>query len=118
MLDKWPHPHNMANYELNSDRSCSVAIEDPGFYFRWLGWFVNENKAVKEDRSIFRLMHWGWRLISRYFVQRARYRFGSDATYKKGFEYIKALRTPREPLPVMISAPQQMALPRPSAPNA
>jgi hypothetical protein len=118
MLDKWPHPHNLANYELNSERSCSVAIEDPPYYFRWLKWFVFENEAVKEDRSIFRLMHWGGRLVWRYFGQRLQYRFGGSPAYKQGYEYIKALRIPRA-APMASGAKPELpaSLPRPSQPS-
>jgi len=47
LMDAWPHPHNRANYELASERACSVGIVDPPHYFKWLRWFVNENAAVK-----------------------------------------------------------------------
>jgi tetracycline 7-halogenase / FADH2 O2-dependent halogenase len=126
MLDKWPHPHNFANYELNSERSCSIAIEDPGYYFRWLGWFVSENAIVKEDRSIFRLLHWGARFFYRFVEQRLRYRFGASTAYKKGFEYIAAIRTPRARLPMTATvAPHELpavaaaaaAMPSPSQPS-
>jgi len=95
MLDVWPHPHNRASYELQSGRSCSVAIEDPPYYFRWLKWFVNENPAVKADRSIFRLMGWGFRLVWRLLAVKLRYRAGSGDAYSKAVETIRALKIPR-----------------------
>lgn len=119
MLDKWPHPHNRANYELGSDRACAVAIEDPPYYFRWLKWFVDENAAVKEDRSIFRLLGWGGRLIYRYFAQKLAYRFGGSAAYRQGYETIKALKIPRPALQVD-AGPKAAELPARTgaAPNA
>ncbi len=94
-MDAWPHPHNRANYELASDRACSVGIVDPPQYFRWLRWFVTQNAAVKADRSIFRLMGWGGRLITRMLSYKSRY--GSDAKLTAAVDTIRALKTPNGP---------------------
>ncbi|MBK7860697.1 MAG: tryptophan 7-halogenase [Archangiaceae bacterium] len=95
MMDEWPHPHNQANYELGSSRACSVGIEDPPYYFRWLKWFVYENPAVKADRSIFRLMAWGARLLGRMLMIKLRYRPGGLDAYSRGVDTIRALKVPR-----------------------
>jgi FADH2 O2-dependent halogenase len=94
-MDEWPHPHNQANYELGSSRSCAVAIEDPPHYFRWLKWFVSENPAVKEDRSIFRLFGWGARLVWRLLAIKLRWSAGGGDAYSKAVDAIKALKIPR-----------------------
>lgn len=94
MMDEWPHPHNRANYELGSSRACSIAIEDPPYYFRWLKWFVYQNPAVKADRSIFRLLGWGARLVWRWLLIKL--------TNPKGIDTIRALKIPRPALPVEV----------------
>jgi FADH2 O2-dependent halogenase len=110
MMDEWPHPHNHANYELGSSRSCSIAIEDPPHYFRWLRWFVNENPAVKADRSIFRLLGWGARLVWRMLMVKLRYRPGAGDAYSNAVETIRALKVPR-PTPMLSAKPEVPALP-------
>ncbi len=95
MMDEWPHPHNRANYEVGSGRSCSVAIEDPPYYFRWLKWFVNENPAVKADRSIFRLMGWGARLVWRMLAIKLRYKAGGADPFSRAVDTIRALKIAR-----------------------
>lgn len=104
LMDQWPHPHDRANYELGSDRACSVAIENPPHYFRWLKWFVNENPAVKEDRSIFRLFGWGLRLVTRLFSIKWRYKAGSGERHTLAVDTIRALKIPRAELPVQAPA--------------
>ncbi|MBL8955475.1 MAG: FAD-dependent oxidoreductase [Myxococcaceae bacterium] len=116
MLDEWPHPHNRANYELGSARSCSVAIEDPPHYFRWLKWFVNENPAVKADRSIFRLIGWGARLLLRLLEVKLRYRRGVGDDYSRAVDTIRALRVPRDDAALAPAPRSPAALPATSQP--
>lgn len=91
LMDAWPHPHNHANYELESDRACSVGIVDPPHYFKWLRWFVNENPEVKSDRSIFRLGGWIGRLVARLVDIKTRY--GEDEKLTPAVDFIRALKT-------------------------
>jgi tetracycline 7-halogenase / FADH2 O2-dependent halogenase len=107
LMDKWPHPHNHANYEIGSERACSVGIVDPPHYFKWLQWFVNENPEVKADRSIFRLAGWTGRLVGRLLSVKSRYG-GDDEKLTGAVDFIRALKTRDRP---RVAAPARSVVP-------
>ncbi len=115
LMDAWPHPHNRANYELASPRACSVAIEDPPHYFRWLKGFVHQNPAVKQDKSLFRLLGWFGRLVWRLLGIKRRYGRPGWERLTAAVDAIRALKIPR-PTP-QLERPPVAALPEGAPPS-
>jgi FADH2 O2-dependent halogenase len=107
LMDAWPHPHNHANYELRSDRACSVGIVDPPHYFKWLQWFVNASPVLKQDRSIFRLAGWIGRLVARLVNVKTSYG-GDDDKLTSAVDFIRALKTQNR---AQVPAPPAAAVP-------
>ncbi len=99
-MDEEPHPHRYANYELQSEQACNLAILDVPFYFRWFrGTLLARHPEVKRHASPLRLARW-WIHMWRGFIEvrlRTWLSRRQSGAYHAAVDTIRALQTPHFP---------------------
>ena len=71
-----------------------MAIENPGYYFKWMKAWVKAHPHVDKNHSVYYIFDWIVRLLYRKIALEIRYKFSKlfGTQFHKSIDYIRDLR--------------------------